>query len=66
MVNDYKEVRFDLYCKKCKNMDLGENEEPCNSCLTEYTNYNSIKPVHYTEKSKYPYGKRNNRNGEGR
>ena len=50
--NYYKEVRFDLYCKTCKYVDLKDTDEPCNECLTEAINYASVKPVKYEEKKK--------------
>lgn len=48
--NTYKEVRFDLYCKTCKNVKVSEDAEPCFSCLNEPTNLYSHKPVRYEEK----------------
>ena len=49
-VNDYKEVYFDQYCKKCKNQKLKETEEPCSECIAEATNLNTHRPVYYEEK----------------
>lgn len=46
----YKEVYFDLYCKKCKHEKLGETETPCYECLGEPLNLDSHKPVRYEEK----------------
>lgn len=50
IVNDYKEVYFMDYCKKCKHEKLKETEEPCSECLAEPTNLHSHKPVRYEEK----------------
>lgn len=47
--NEMKEVRFDLYCHKCKNYVIPEEEDPCDICLTETTNLYSEKPVCYEE-----------------
>lgn len=49
-VNEYKEVRFDKYCKTCKHEKIKDTDEPCNECLDNPTNYASIKPVNYEEK----------------
>ena len=46
----YKEVRFDIYCEKCKHKDLKENKSPCNECLEQGMNDNSEKPVNYESK----------------
>ena len=46
-----KELRFDIYCNKCKYKDLEENEDPCWDCLTETVNENSKKPVYFEEVS---------------
>lgn len=50
MVNDYKEVYYDQYCKTCKNLDVKDTEEPCNECLSEPINLHSHKPVKWEEK----------------
>lgn len=50
MVNEYKEVRFDLYCKDCKHKEVSGNDEPCDECLSEPLNYASVKPVKFEEK----------------
>lgn len=50
-MNDiYKEVRFDLYCKKCKHCDKKEDEEPCDECLSNPVNLYSHKPINFEEK----------------
>lgn len=52
MENQYKFVDFYLYCETCKFKDVKEDSEPCNSCLNEPVNLNSVKPVKYEEKEK--------------
>lgn len=48
-MNGEKEVRFDIYCEKCKYKDKAENEDPCWDCLVETVNQNSHKPVYFKE-----------------
>lgn len=52
MSEGLKEVRFDLYCKKCKHKDKKQTETPCDECLAEPANVNSRKPVKFEEKEK--------------
>lgn len=52
MEDEYKEVRFDLYCETCKHKDVSDIENPCDECLAHPANLNSIKPVNYTAKEK--------------
>lgn len=33
-VSGSKEVRYDLYCKKCEHDELPDCEEPCNECMS--------------------------------
>jgi len=47
-----KEVRFDLWCKKCKHRRKKENEDPCWECLDEPMNENSHKPLYFEEEKK--------------
>lgn len=49
MEHDYREVRFDEYCKHCKHKAKNEDEEPCNECLEEYMNIHTEKPVRLEE-----------------
>jgi len=49
MESKTKEVRFDIYCKTCKNYKLDESQDPCNECLNEPSNENSHKPVNWEE-----------------
>lgn len=46
---DKLEVRFDIYCEKCKYAKESEEFDPCDSCLAQPWNYNSEKPVNYIE-----------------
>lgn len=47
-----KEVRFDIYCKKCKNYEKKETEDPCWECLNNGWNENTHEPVMFEEKNK--------------
>ena len=47
-----KEVRFDLYCYKCKHFVTEDQCEPCCECLEHGTNDASHKPVKFEEKGK--------------
>ena len=47
-----KEVRFDIYCKKCKHENESEFESPCCDCLAQGWNVNSKKPISFEEKTK--------------
>ena len=49
-LNDYKEVYFGNFCKKCKHFDVKDNEEPCEECLDNPINLHSHKPVKFEEK----------------
>ena len=49
MNNDYKEVRFNKYCEKCKHKDVKAYKEPCNECLEHGMNEGSEKPVNFKE-----------------
>lgn len=46
-----REVRFDIYCKKCEYQKLKETLDPCNDCLAHPSNNNTEKPVWFREKS---------------
>lgn len=48
--NDEKEVRFELYCYKCRHSDEPEDCEACDECLQHPTNLYSQKPVRYWPK----------------
>lgn len=45
-----KEVRFDLYCHKCKHKEKDDYEEPCFSCLGEPVKEYSHIPVNWKER----------------
>lgn len=47
-----KEVRFDIYCSKCKHSDKTESEDPCWDCLNQGWNIDSHKPEFFEEKEK--------------
>ena len=54
MDEDYREVRFDLYCKDCKHKEVTETESPCNECLEHPVNLHTYKPVNWKETDKNP------------
>ena len=45
-----KEVRFDIYCPKCKYWEVDEIEDPCDICLEYPSNQNSRKPVYFEDR----------------
>lgn len=47
-----REVRFDLYCPKCKYEQNSEMENPCHDCLENPVNDGTDKPVEFHEKTK--------------
>lgn len=49
MDDEKMEVRFDIYCEKCKYAELNETWNPCNECLAQPWNENSQKPINYVE-----------------
>mgnify|MGYP006872972300 CR=1 FL=1 len=46
----YKEVHFDIYCKKCKYNNLEEKFDPCNDCLAAGMNEETEVPLYFEEK----------------
>ena len=52
MEDNTKLVDFDVYCPKCKYLELDDSDDPCNECLAYGGNYNSHKPVNYEEKKR--------------
>lgn len=48
-INEEKIVKYEEYCSQCRYKDLGENEEPCNECLTWPVNLYSRKPIKFKE-----------------
>lgn len=45
-----KEVRFDIYCPRCKHRDVPDWEDPCDECLEYPSNEHSRKPVFFEER----------------
>lgn len=46
-----KEVRYDLYCTRCKYWDKNdEYKEPCDECMDSPTNYATDRPINFKEK----------------
>ena len=43
-------VEYDKYRINCKHYKVGEEEEPCNECLTWPINLKSEKPLKFEEK----------------
>lgn len=43
-------VRYDLWCSKCKNKDVKENDDPCEECLDHPVNDSTERPIHFKEK----------------
>lgn len=41
------EVKYYIWCKKCKYRDLPEQKDPCHWCLTQPYNYNSYQPINF-------------------
>lgn len=48
-VGKEKEVRFDIYCRRCFYRDKEEKDEPCDECLENPVNAYSHKPIYYKE-----------------
>lgn len=57
-MNDYKEVYYCAYCPKCEHFCVPETENPCNQCMTEFTNLHSHKPINFKPKEGETNGKR--------
>lgn len=49
VVNE-KEVRFDIWCPKCKHHDEPETVDPCDACMNEPSNWGSTKPYMFKPK----------------
>ena len=47
-----KEVDFFQYCKKCKNKNVPQDQEPCTYCLDTSARNNTRKPVKFEEEEK--------------
>ena len=50
MEENYKIVRFDLYCKQCKYKDEEEAGPHCNECLMTGARENTVQPLNYKAK----------------
>lgn len=44
-----KEVDYSKYCFKCAYKKTDDFEEPCNTCLEEFTNEGTDKPTKFEE-----------------
>ena len=53
-----KEVRFDIYCQKCKHYSKSEKEDPCWDCLDQGWNEDSHRPLRFEEGEDRTDGKR--------
>lgn len=56
MDDNYKIVRFDIYCPKCLYEDMDESKEPCRTCLAIPARQNSERPEKYQEDHRYGNG----------
>ena len=45
-----REVRFDIWCQRCKHYQTPEEKEPCDECLEYPYNTQSSKPVKWEDK----------------
>ena len=45
-----KEVRYDKYCPTCKYSSLKDTDEPCDSCIEQFHNDGTDKPIKYEER----------------
>ena len=44
---EYKEVRFDIYCSRCVREKEPESDDKCHECLSNPLNLYSEKPVNW-------------------
>ena len=51
MNENYKEVNYYEFCKKCKHYNLNEVKDPCNDCLGEFAREGTEKPLYFEEKT---------------
>ncbi len=47
------EVDYHTFCPKCKHWGLPDMEMPCNKCLAEPYNWDSVRPTEYKERTEY-------------
>lgn len=59
---EYLEVYFDKYCKKCKSSNVDETKDPCHECLSTPANLYSHKPINFIERDDLNVKKRKNNN----
>ena len=50
MENEFKEVRFDLYCNHCAHEKTYSGDDPCDECLATPKNKYSMRPVNFKER----------------
>ena len=50
MDENLKEVRFDIYCDRCKYRDYKEGQDPCNDCLEVGMREGTHVPEHWEGK----------------
>ena len=50
MENEFKEVRFDLYCNRCAHEKTYSGDDPCDECLATPKNKYSIRPVNFKDR----------------
>lgn len=50
MEEEFKEVYYNLYCKKCVHEKTSEDDDPCYECLAQPFNTYSHKPINFKEK----------------
>ena len=51
-MNQLKEVRFDMYCRRCKNKTLDETKDPCNECLEVAYRVQTAEPIYFEKGTK--------------
>lgn len=44
-----KEVRFDIYCKKCEYWTTSASNDPCNECLGKPDNNGTNTPINFKQ-----------------
>lgn len=47
------EVRFDIWCPRCRHGEAAEDDTPCDMCLQEAVALYSRKPLYYKAKEEY-------------
>lgn len=53
MESRQKEVRFDIYCKKCEFWNTSASNDPCNDCLGDPSNEGSHVPKYFKQKKQF-------------